>query len=242
MNGKKILKNHILTLTQVTHTRAPAYDLSQCPVSSESIQCSVCKGILFQPLQLGCGALVCSRCLCNWIQKAVSEKVPCPCCKEQEFMEPPHIKRAPVAVQELLSSLPVTCEHCNRQTKECDYRSHIASRCTEHHLQVPVTFQQVASQSLESPVQSEELQAAGNILRRYRHAKANSPEENLITVPCSKQGGKVHCTCICTCTCTCTQKVSLVAQLVEGVGFKSCLNSVVSRMYMCVHHTHSLSQ
>ena len=123
---------------------------------------------------------------------------------------------------------------CKRQTKECDYRSHVASRCTEYHLQVPVTFQQVASQSLESPVQSEELQAAGNILRHYRHAKSNSPEENLITVPCSKQGGKVHCTC--------TQKMSLVAQLVEGVGSKSCLNSVVSRVYMYVYHTHSFSQ
>ena len=48
----------------------------------------------------------------------------------------------------------------------------------------------VASESLETPVQRVELQAASNILRYYRHSNAGSPVDNILRVP-SSGGGKV---------------------------------------------------
>ena len=59
--------------------RPEEYDLQNCPVSEESLLCRICDAILHQPIQLGCGALVCSNCTVSWIESYPHEMVACPC-------------------------------------------------------------------------------------------------------------------------------------------------------------------
>jgi hypothetical protein len=102
-NGKKVVTNHILTL--VTPTQRPrSHDLSHCPVTQESIKCQLCCGILHQPLQVGCGALLCATCITTWVQSSSSEAVLCPCCQDEK-LKPDCIRPAPHAIVELLDNM-----------------------------------------------------------------------------------------------------------------------------------------
>ena len=81
-SGKKMLANHVHKLMPPTE-RPEEYDLQNCPVSEESLLCRICDAILHQPIQLGCGALVCSNCTVSWIESYPHEMVACPCCYEE---------------------------------------------------------------------------------------------------------------------------------------------------------------
>jgi hypothetical protein len=50
--------------------RPEQYDLGKLPVPQSSVTCSLCDQILHQPLQLGCGAILCSSCTLSWIENS----------------------------------------------------------------------------------------------------------------------------------------------------------------------------
>ena len=59
----------------------------------KELKCALCSNILSQPLELQCGALVCIKCLQEWI--AATGAVNCPCCSEDGPLVSSHVRRAP---------------------------------------------------------------------------------------------------------------------------------------------------
>ena len=143
-------------------------------------------GILTYPLQLGCGALVCSGCLIEWVKIQEERKVSCSCC--YEILLPTHVCHPPDAITELVHNLTVRCGECHERVNMKHLQLHVSSGCKCHVLPVhaSLTLEQCASQSLQIPVRELELQAAGNILRRVRHS--NQGSENVLRVPSGPRG------------------------------------------------------
>eukprot|EP00731_Ephydatia_muelleri_P003407 Em0001g3407a len=59
----------------------------------KELKCAVCSNILSQPLELQCGALVCTKCFQEWM--AASGAVNCPCCSEGGPLVSSHVRPAP---------------------------------------------------------------------------------------------------------------------------------------------------
>ena len=202
-NSKLSLLHHIQKITPPAphaHTQL-LYNLSSCPVNPALIKCCVCDEVLRQPLQLHCSALLCSSCLKCWIE--TSDNSHCPCCYSDGPLLVSMIHSPPEAIMELIRSVPLTCSVCCQAVLSSELDKHLSSGCQQYIFCKPASVMDVASESLETPVQQVELQAAGNILQRYRHSNAGSPVDNILRVP-SSGGGKVGLYMYTTCTCTCS--------------------------------------
>eukprot|EP00731_Ephydatia_muelleri_P017420 Em0010g518a len=88
----------------------------------KELKCSVSSNILSQPLELQCGALVCTKCFQEWI--AASGAVNCPCCSEGGLLVSFHVRPAPGVILLLLSAVLVHCTDCSRDVKAGDYDGH----------------------------------------------------------------------------------------------------------------------
>ena len=88
----------------------------------KELKCALCSNILSQPLELQCGALVCVKCLQEWI--AATGAVNCPCCSEDGPLVSSHVRRAPGVILLLLSDVLVNCTDCSRDIKAGDYEGH----------------------------------------------------------------------------------------------------------------------
>ncbi|KAL5463678.1 hypothetical protein EMCRGX_G032597 [Ephydatia muelleri] len=122
----------------------------------KELKCAVCSNILSQPLELLCGALVCAKCLQEWI--AASGAVNCPCCSEGGPLVSSHVRPAPGVILLLLSDVLVHCTDCSRDVKAGDYEGH---------------------ECVPSLTPEEEKQAAG-LLKR---AISTSPDKGIIQLP-----------------------------------------------------------
>ena len=85
----------------------------------KELKCALCSNILSQPLELQCGALVCVKCLQEWI--AATGAVNCPCCSEDGPLVSSHVRQAPGVILLLLSNVLVNCTDCSRGIKAGDY-------------------------------------------------------------------------------------------------------------------------
>ena len=85
----------------------------------KELKCAVSSNILSQPLELQCGTLVCTKCLCEWT--AASGAVNCPCCSEGGPLVSSHVRPAPGVILLLLSNVLVHCTDCSRDVKAGDY-------------------------------------------------------------------------------------------------------------------------
>ncbi|KAL5487179.1 hypothetical protein EMCRGX_G019751 [Ephydatia muelleri] len=122
----------------------------------KELKCAVCSNILSQPLELLCGALVCAKCLQEWI--AASGTVNCPCCSEGGPLVSSYVRPAPGVILLLLSDVLVHCTDCSRDVKAGDYEGH---------------------ECVPSLTPEEEKQAAG-LLKR---AISTSPDKGIIQLP-----------------------------------------------------------
>eukprot|EP00731_Ephydatia_muelleri_P015745 Em0009g169a len=122
----------------------------------KELKCALCSNILSQPLELQCSALVCVKCLQEWI--AATGAVNCPCCSEDGPLVSSHVRQAPGVILLLLSDVLVNCTDCSRDTKAGDYEGH---------------------DSVPSLTPEEEKQAAG-LLKR---AISTSPDKGIIQLP-----------------------------------------------------------
>ena len=175
----------MLTPTITTQTYMPS---DHSPVNLSSIKCKKCTCILRQPLQLSCGALLCTSCLVKSIEMTDGDSVPCPACNE--VLEPSGIHSTPDAIMEILNNLPVICERCNNMVKIQHLSHHTQSNCEKYIFTPAPTVDSIAATPLSTPVQQSELHAAGNILRRFQ--LHSSPEEGMLEVPSGQHGGKVY--------------------------------------------------
>ena len=78
-----------------------------------------CSNILSQPLELLCGALVCTTCLQEWMAASGAEN--CPCCSEGGPLVSSHVRPAPGVILLLLLDVLVHCTDCSRDVKAGDY-------------------------------------------------------------------------------------------------------------------------
>ena len=69
-----------------------------------------------------CGALVCTKCLWEWI--AACGAVNCPCCSEGGPLVSSHVRPAPGVILLLLSDVLVHYTDCSRDVKAGDYEGH----------------------------------------------------------------------------------------------------------------------
>lgn len=90
------------------------------PSIIKELKCALCSNVLSQPLELMCSALVCIKCLMEWI--AAFGTVNCPCCSGP--LVPSHIKPASNVILLLLSDVLVHCAGCNRDIKAGGYEGH----------------------------------------------------------------------------------------------------------------------
>ena len=91
------------------------------------LKCAVCSSILSQPLELLCGALVCTKSHQEWI--AASGAMNCPCCSEGVPLVSSHFRPATGVILLLLSYVLVHCTDCSRDVKAGDYhRLHLRRR------------------------------------------------------------------------------------------------------------------
>ena len=81
----------------------------------KELKCAVCSNILSQPLELQCSALVCTKCLQEWI--AASGAVNCLCCSEGGPLVSSHDRPAPGVILLLQSDVLVHCTNCSGDVK-----------------------------------------------------------------------------------------------------------------------------
>ena len=113
----------------------------QSPLSATQIQsvvseleCSICHGVLTQPMQLPCDRLVCATCLIEWIHVTAAR---CPA------VIPVHawsacklVNPAPKLIQQLLHDVRVWCESWMSSIYAIDYDSHCCSTVKKHEMQL----------------------------------------------------------------------------------------------------------
>ena len=100
----------------------------QPPLSATQIlsvvECSICHGVLTQPMQLPCDRLVCATCLIEWIHVTAAR---CPCCYSSARLECKLVNPAPKLIQQLLHNVIVWCESWMSSIKAIEYDSHCCS-------------------------------------------------------------------------------------------------------------------
>ena len=119
----------------------------------QDLKCSLCLEVLNQPLELPCKALVCAKCIKQWI--VVSADIQCPCCYDTE---PLHLNPAPTLVLNILGDVLIHCAACSRDIKARSFDDH---QCTP------------------SPTE-EEMITAADVLRRM---SSTSPENPVLQCP-----------------------------------------------------------
>lgn len=100
----------ITTIAPSTHhitQEVDEYLLPPCtPISAEDIECAVCLRILERPLQLPCGQLCCTPCLCAWVTHTPTpDPLSCPCCQVTHTIHESQLLPPPQVLQKLLDTL-----------------------------------------------------------------------------------------------------------------------------------------
>ena len=145
-----------------------------------TILCTICMGILDQPIELGCGNMVCLQCCSRWL---TGNQMDCPCCQSplQDHAHSPSR-----VTMEVLGNQLVACGRgCNRVVKACQYLSHINSQCKasfEHSIYSPsrMTVQQLLEKDGDSPTTVTEKKVAKNIISRLM---AETDEHQILQLP-----------------------------------------------------------
>ena len=150
-------------------------DPNHCLVADDNLsvlkdlKCPLCLEVVNQPLELPCRALVCAKCMKQWI--VVSADVQCPCCYDPA---PLHLNPAPTLVLNILGDVLIHCAVCSRDIKARSFDDH---QCTP------------------APTE-EEMVAAAGVLRRM---SSTSPENPVLTCPTGgRVSTHAHTTDTCT--------------------------------------------
>ena len=109
--------------------------------------CSLCLDVLNQPLELPYKALVCAKCIKQWI--VVSADVQCPCCSASLHLNP-----APTLVLNILGDVLIHCAACSRDIKARSFDDHqcTPSRTEEEMMAAADVLRCLPSTSPENPV------------------------------------------------------------------------------------------
>eukprot|EP00731_Ephydatia_muelleri_P011462 Em0006g356a len=111
----------------------PIFSHDHCPpVASQNsssvlsqLKCQLCSNLLTQPLELPCSALVCTKCIVEWVAATGAEN--CPCCLDDGPLLSSRIRPASNLILLLLADILVHCVSCSRDVKADAYEAH---KCT----------------------------------------------------------------------------------------------------------------
>lgn len=122
------------------------------------LECSICMGVLTQPIQLPCGNLVCATCLVEWIHLCAAR---CPCCHSNAPMECKDVNPASSLIQQLLHDVMVVCGTCKSSVKAISYDSHCCSTVQRQEMQlVSKVVHQMLNANKENTIQ---IQTGGTV-------------------------------------------------------------------------------
>jgi hypothetical protein len=112
-----------------------AIDPPNSPFTLSDVECPLCLGVLDRPLQLPCGALCCTSCVCAWVQHTPTlDPLTCPCCIQSHPLDATQIISAPAVLLKLLESLHVCCRRCHKMVigAAAKHIKHLEGGCKEH--------------------------------------------------------------------------------------------------------------
>ena len=135
----------------IKHPIQPPLSSTQILSVMSELECSICLGVLSQPMQLPCDRLVCATCLIEWIHVTAAR---CPCCYSSARLECKLVNPAPQLIQQLLHDVMVWCESCTSSIKAIDYDSHCCSTVRKQEMQlVSKVVHQLLSTTKENYIQ-----------------------------------------------------------------------------------------
>lgn len=154
---------------------------------SNSISCNICTGILDQPIEFGCGNIVCLQCCTRWL--TISDNLDCPCC-QSSIQDHAHTPSR--ITMDILGKQLIDCSRgCNRVVQANQYITHINSQCKasfEHSIRSPsrMTVQQLLEKGNDTPTTATEKKVAKNIISRLM---AEQDDHQILQLPTR---GQVH--------------------------------------------------
>ena len=103
---KKLIRN-ISTIAPITpslsHEVVEGHLLPNSPFTMTDVECLLCLGVLERPIQLSCGQLCCTACLCTWVKHTLTlDPLCCPCCPLSHTLLEKQLHPAPQVLVKLL--------------------------------------------------------------------------------------------------------------------------------------------
>ena len=103
------------------------------PITMTDVECSLCLGVLERPVQLSCGQLCCTVCLCAWVKHTPTlDPLWCPCCPLSHRLLERQLLPAPQVLVKLLDMLQVCCKRCQQSVARAQHLEHLESGCKRH--------------------------------------------------------------------------------------------------------------
>ena len=101
-----------------------------------------------QPNLVTCGAIVCSKCCCSWLE--VKHELVCPCCYGDHLKDAATIRPPCSLVLDTLSSISVACSRCKNKFPLSDYTPHLQSSC--QYVPVDGVLQEILHNPVTEPL------------------------------------------------------------------------------------------
>ena len=138
-----------------------------------------------RPLQLPCGSICCTTCMCDWVKHTPTiDPLSCPCCPLSHSVQMSQLHPAPQVLMKLLDTLLITCLRCGGRVPATKHKDHIESGCKlPPQESVPETIEDLLSQPPCTPLAPLEKRAMQHSLLRL--FSSSPPESQVLTVPTS---------------------------------------------------------
>ena len=152
------------------------------PIMLTDIECVICMGVLVKPLQLLCGSICCTSCMCDWVKHTPTvDPLSCPCCPLSHSVQISQLHPATQVLKKLLDTLLITCVRCGGRVPATQHTDHIESGCElPPQESVPETIEDLLSQPPCTPLAKRAMQHS--LLCLF---SSSPPESQVLTVPTS---------------------------------------------------------
>ena len=93
----------------------------------------MCLGVVVRPLQLPCGQICCTTCLCKWVKHTITlNPLLCPCCPLAHSVLESQLHPVPPVMMKLLDTVLVLCRRCLQAVAGPRHFAHLESECKVH--------------------------------------------------------------------------------------------------------------
>ena len=122
--------------------------------------------MLVQPLTLHCNAVVCTKCITDYMYIASSASTQCPCCDDSVNLLPSSVQPAPVMIQRLLHDVMVSCTTCNKHIRAGDYGTHNCHKAdVQEEICASTVIHRILSESTKDNIM--QIQTGGTVSKEW---------------------------------------------------------------------------